>query len=169
MVEVMVDGEAGVVLMHVQGTPRTMQADPRYDDVVGEVSEYLAGRAKSLQEAGLSHGHIAIDPGIGFGKTFRHNLDLIDGIGDIAALGFPVVLGTSRKTFLGAITGIEAPLGRDGATAVTTALGFERGARVFRVHEVPGSRVALSVAAAIVAGQQWDGWQQDSNPGGSPG
>jgi len=152
---------AGVVLMHMKGTPRTMQLDPSYGDVVGEVAEFLGSRAQQLIETGVDPASIAIDPGIGFGKTVTHNLELIDELGKLAGMGFPVVLGTSRKTFLGRVAGIEDPTLRDGVTAVTTALGFERGARVFRVHDVASSRAALSLAAAIVNPQQWDEWSQD--------
>ena len=161
MTSVMSQANAGVVLMHMQGTPRTMHEDPRYGDVVEEVSEYLVNRAATLVEAGIDGERIAIDPGIGFGKNVAHNIALIGGLRHITSLGYPVVLGASRKSFLGVLTGIEEPFDRDGATAITTALGFERGARIFRVHEVPGSRVALSVATAIVAAQQWDEWSQD--------
>ena len=161
MTSVMSQANAGVVLMHMPGTPRTMHEDPRYGDVVDEVSEYLVNRAATLVGAGIDGERIAIDPGIGFGKNVAHNIALIDGLRHITSLGYPVVLGASRKSFLGVLTGIEEPSDRDGATAVTTAMGFERGARIFRVHEVPGSRVALSVATAIVANQQWDEWSQD--------
>jgi dihydropteroate synthase len=146
-----------------------MQVDPQYDDVVADVRSYLSGRIDDLAAAGVSRESIAIDPGIGFGKTVQHNLSLINRLEELAGLGAPLVLGTSRKSFLGTLTGIEDPADRDEATAVTTALGFERGARVFRVHEVADSRVALSVAGAIVADQQWDEWLQDLNHGDSPG
>ena len=161
MTSVKSQANAGVVLMHMPGTPRTMHEDPRYGDVVDEVSEYLVNRAATLVGAGIDGERIAIDPGIGFGKNVAHNIALIDGLRHITSLGYPVVLGASRKSFLGVLTGIEEPSDRDGATAITTAMGFERGARIFRVHEVPGSRVALSVATAIVADQQWDDWSQD--------
>ena len=161
MPDVLGEMGAGVVLMHMKGTPRTMQLDPSYDDVVGEVADFLGSRARQMIETGVDPASIAIDPGIGFGKTVTHNLELIEGLGKLAGLGFPVVLGTSRKTFLGRVAGIEDPALRDGVTAVTTALGFERGARVFRVHDVASSRAALSLAAAIVNPQQWDEWSQD--------
>jgi len=161
MPDVLGEWGAGVVLMHMKGTPRTMQRDPSYDDVVAEVGEFLGSRAQQLVETGVDPASIAIDPGIGFGKTVTHNLELIDGLEKLAGMGFPVVLGTSRKTFLGRVAGIEDPTRRDGVTAVTTALGFERGARVFRVHDVASSRAALSLAAAIVNPQQWDEWSQD--------
>jgi dihydropteroate synthase len=161
MQEVLAEWGAGVVLMHMKGTPRTMQHDPTYVDVVSEVSGFLGSRAQQLIAVGVDHASIAIDPGIGFGKTVTHNLQLIDGLAKLAGIGFPVVLGTSRKTFLGRIAGIKEGTHRDGVTAVTTALGFERGARVFRVHDVASSRAALSLAAAIVNPQQWDEWSQD--------
>jgi len=161
MTDVLGESGAGVVLMHMKGTPRTMQREPTYDDVVGEVTTFLDTRAHQVIDTGVAPAAIAIDPGIGFGKTVTHNLELIDGLEKLAGLGFPVVLGTSRKTFLGRVAGIEDAAGRDGVTAVTTALGFERGARVFRVHDVVSSRAALSLAAAIVSPQQWDEWSQD--------
>lgn len=158
MTEVMAESRAAVILMHMKGTPRTMQQDPVYDDVVGEVSSFLGKRAAHVIEHGVAPGSVAIDPGIGFGKTTVHNLELIDELAKLTSLGFPVVLGASRKTFLGTLTGIEDPASRDGVTAVTTALGFDRGARIFRVHDVASSRAALRVAAAIVNSQQWDEW-----------
>jgi len=160
MAEVLAEWKAGVILMHMQGTPRTMQLDPVYEDVVGEVGAFLADQARRVIRAGVDPTSVAIDPGIGFGKTVKHNLELIDGLGKLAGLGFPVVLGASRKSFLGRLTGIEDLQARDKATAVTTALGFERGARVFRVHDVASSRAALRLADAIVNPQQWDEWSQ---------
>ena len=161
MMDVLGESGAGVVVMHMKGTPRTMQRDPIYDDVVAEVAAFLGSKAQQVIDAGVGPASVAIDPGIGFGKTVTHNLELIDELGKLAGLGFPVVLGTSRKTFLGRVAGIEDPTRRDGVTAVTTALGFERGARVFRVHDVVSSRAALSIAAAIVNPQLWDEWSQD--------
>ena len=161
MAELVVDTGVGVVLMHMQGTPRDMQQDPSYDDVVSEVADFLAERAADLIELGADPASIAIDPGIGFGKTVTHNLELLAGLGELAGLGYPVVLGASRKSFLGRVTGIESPADRDGVTAVTTALGFERGARVFRVHDVFSSRAALLVAATIVNPELWEEWSPD--------
>lgn len=151
----------GVVLMHMKGTPRTMQQAPSYDDVVSEVTDFLMARAGSLLATGVSARSIAIDPGIGFGKSVVHNLELIAGLGALSATGYPVVLGTSRKSFLGRLSGIDDPAQRDGLTAVTTALGFERGARVFRVHDVASSMAALRLAATIVAPEQWEEWLPD--------
>jgi dihydropteroate synthase len=160
MVDVVSESGAGLILMHMKGTPRTMQEDPVYGDVVAEVMQFLDDRASRALAEGVDAASVAIDPGIGFGKTATHNLQLIDGLGQLVEMGYPVVLGASRKTFLGKITGITDPSGRDGVTAVTTALGFERGARVFRVHDVRASRAALSLAAAIVSPQTWHEWSQ---------
>jgi dihydropteroate synthase len=161
MSDLVADSGVGVVLMHMKGTPRTMQEAPSYDDVVGEVTEFLVTRAGALVAAGISPRSIAIDPGIGFGKSVVHNLELIEGLGTLADSGYPVVLGASRKSFLGRISGIEDPAQRGGITAVTTALGFERGARIFRVHDVAPSMAALRLAATIVAPEQWEEWLPD--------
>ena len=156
MAELVAASGAGIVLMHMQGTPATMQDDPEYDDVVSEVEGYLAQRLETVAAAGVAEDRIAVDPGIGFGKTLRHNLELLRGLGRLGRHA-PVVLGTSRKGFLGALTGVEDAAQRDLATAVTTALGFAHGARVFRVHDIESSRQALSVASAMVAGKVPDG------------
>jgi dihydropteroate synthase len=148
-------GEAGVdcCLMHMLGTPRTMQRDPRYDDVVADVKAFLAERMAFAVAEGVPEDRISLDPGIGFGKTIAHNLALLARLDELAELGRPIVLGTSRKSFLGAITGRE-PGDRAIATAATTVLGYERGARVFRVHDVAASRDALLVAVATLA-RRW--------------
>jgi dihydropteroate synthase len=161
MISVLGESGAGVILMHMRGSPRTMQQDPVYDDVVDEVTAFLGGRARALIGQGVNAGSIALDPGIGFGKTTAHNLQLIQGLDTLCGLGFPVVLGVSRKAFLGEVTGIDDPSNRDNATAVATAIGFGLGARVFRVHDVGASRAALRIAAAIVNSQQWDEWSRD--------
>jgi dihydropteroate synthase len=160
MVDVISASGAGLILMHMKGTPRTMQQDPVYEDVVAEVAQFLKDRGAQVVAGGVDPTSVAIDPGIGFGTTAAHNLELIDGLGHLVEVGYPVVLGASRKTFLGKVTGIADPHARDGVTAVTTALGFERGARVFRVHDVASSRAALSLAAAIVSPQKWHEWSQ---------
>jgi dihydropteroate synthase len=140
-------------LMHMLGTPRTMQDDPRYDDVVSEVKAFLEQRLAFAVAAGVAEERIMLDPGIGFGKTLEHNLELLARLGEIVALGRPVLIGVSRKAFLGRITGRE-PAGRAVATAAANVLAFERGASVFRVHDVPETLDALAVAAATLAG----GW-----------
>lgn len=153
MVEAVADSDCGVVIMHMRGTPVDMQADPRYDDVVGEVEEYLLKQVGRLHDGGVTRERIVIDPGIGFGKTAAHNLTLLANLDRLAGHGLGVMVGTSRKRFLGELAEDDTPQGRDGATAVTTALAFARGARLFRVHNVARSRDALRVAGAIVASQ----------------
>jgi dihydropteroate synthase len=137
-------------LMHMLGEPRTMQQDPRYDDVVKDVRAFLEERAAFAMREGVRAERIMVDPGIGFGKTLHHNLELLRRLDEIVALGFPVVIGTSRKSFLGRLTGREDPHDRVAATLATTVLALERGAAVFRVHDVAPTRDALAVAAATL-------------------
>lgn len=151
MAKVAARSECGVVLMHMRGTPRTMQTDPRYHDVVGEVGGYLADRIAAARDAGIDEARIAIDPGIGFGKTPAHNWQLVAALPHFAGLGRPLFLGASRKSFLKDLPGCAEPAGRDGATAALTALGYSLGARVFRVHEVPGNLTALRAAERLSA------------------
>lgn len=143
--------EAGcpVVLMHMLGEPKTMQSEPSYDHVVREVREFLLRRVEIAVAAGVKPENIALDPGIGFGKTPDHNLALLQHLDAIVDLGFPLLLGASRKRFLGGITGAEDAKDRVFATVATTVLGYERGATLFRVHDVRANREALAVAAAI--------------------
>ena len=169
MAQLVADARCGVVLMHMKGNPRTMQKVPHYDDVVAEVESFLLERAASVIATGMDPSRITIDPGIGFGKTAEHNLELLASVPRLASHAFPLMLGTSRKRFLDNLARDEAPVDRDEATAMTTSTGFVDGARVFRVHNVEASRHALAVAAAIVAHQQWDEWLPDSNRGDSPG
>jgi dihydropteroate synthase len=144
-----------VCLMHMLGTPRTMQSEPRYGDVVLDVRAFLAERIAAATGAGIARGRIEIDPGIGFGKTLEHNLELLARLEELAELGQPLVLGTSRKSFLGRITGRETAE-RVPATLATIVMGLERGASVFRVHDVAPARDALAVAAATLA-RAWPG------------
>ena len=137
-------------LMHMLGEPRTMQRDPRYEDVVSEVKAFLEERLAAAVAAGVAEERVQLDPGIGFGKTLAHNLELLRRLDEIAAIGRPVVLGTSRKSFLGRITGREVGE-RVAGTVATCVLGLERGARVFRVHDVAAVRDGLAVAAATLA------------------
>ena len=145
-------GERGVdcCLMHMLGEPRTMQEDPRYDDVVDDVRAFLEQRVEFAVREGVREERIMVDPGIGFGKTLEHNLELLRRLDRIATIGFPVVIGTSRKTFLGRLTGREDPHDRVAATVATTVLALERGASVFRVHDVAPTRDALAVATATL-------------------
>jgi dihydropteroate synthase len=138
-------------LMHMLGDPRTMQQDPRYDDVVSDVKAFLEQRAAFAVAEGVAEARILIDPGIGFGKTVEHNLELLRRLDELAALGFPIVFGTSRKGFLGHLTGRKDPHDRVAGTVATNVLALERGAGVFRVHDVAASVDALTVAAATLA------------------
>jgi dihydropteroate synthase len=137
-------------LMHMLGEPRTMQDDPRYDDVVDDVRAFLEERAEFAVGEGVREERIMVDPGIGFGKTLDHNLELLRRLDEIVAVGFPVVVGTSRKSFLGRLTGREDPHDRIAATVATTVLALERGAAVFRVHDVAPTKDALTVATATL-------------------
>ena len=139
-------------LMHMLGTPRTMQDDPRYDDVVSDVKAFLEERLAFAVAEGVREQRVMLDPGIGFGKTLEHNLTLLGRLNEIVALGRPVVVGVSRKSFLGRITGREAD-DRAVATAAANVLALERGASIFRVHDVPETLDALAVAAATLAGR----------------
>lgn len=151
MPRVAAESGCAVVLMHMQGTPRTMQLNPHYNDVVAEVAGHLAQRVAAARAAGIGPEHIAIDPGIGFGKTVEHNMQLITGLGRFAALGHPVLLGTSRKSFLATVAQCPEPEDRDLPTAVLTALGYGSGARLFRVHAVRPNLQALRLAEALAA------------------
>lgn len=150
MVEIASSTGAGLVVMHMQGTPRTMQSNPTYGDVVGEVREFLIGRAEHAVERGVDRSQIVIDPGIGFGKTLDHNLELLTHLEAFTSSGYPVLVGTSRKSFLGVLTGEAMPERRDLATAATTALAVAAGVFVVRVHNVAVSRPAMQVAGAMV-------------------
>lgn len=149
MLAVMADTGAGAVLMHMQGTPRTMQEAPHYEDVVTEVRDFLLSRAARAEVAGVPGRSIMLDPGIGFGKTVDHNLQLLRRLGDLVATGYPVLVGTSRKGFLGELTGVAEPRERDVATAATTALAVAAGAAMVRVHDVESSRQAAVVSFAV--------------------
>jgi dihydropteroate synthase len=139
---------AGCVLMHMLGEPRTMQEDPRYDDVVSEVKAFLEERLAFAVSEGVAEERVWLDPGIGFGKTVEHNLELLGRLDEIVAIGRPVVVGTSRKSFLGRLTGGRAEGERLPGTIATNVIALERGASVFRVHDVGQVRDALAVAAA---------------------
>ena len=138
----------GLCAMHMKGTPATMQDDPRYDDVVAEVRDYLVGRARALEDAGVARGRIALDPGFGFGKSFAHNAALLAGLGRIADAGYPVLAGLSRKRMIGEITG--RPVGERAAGSVAAALiAVQNGAKIVRVHDVRETVDALKVFEAL--------------------
>jgi len=149
MAEVVAGAAADCCLMHMLGEPRTMQQDPRYEDVVSDVKAFLSERLEYAVRAGIAEQRIMLDPGIGFGKTVEHNLELLRRLDELVALGRPIVIGTSRKSFLGRLTGREVDQRLPG-TIATNVLAYERGARVFRVHDVAPVYDALAVTAATV-------------------
>jgi dihydropteroate synthase len=144
------DRQVDCCLMHMLGEPRTMQDDPRYGDVVDDVKAFLEERMQAATKAGVAEERIQLDPGIGFGKTLEHNLELLRRLDELVALGRPIVIGTSRKSFLGRLTGRDVTE-RVHATVATNVIAFERGARVFRVHDVAATADALTVTAATFA------------------
>ena len=152
LTEVVAQAGTEVCLMHMLGDPRTMQADPRYGDVVSDVKAFLEQRMAFAVSGGILEERILLDPGIGFGKTVDHNLELLRRLDEIVALGRPVVIGTSRKSFLGRITGAQVGE-RVPGTIATNVLALERGATVFRVHDVAPARDALAIALATVTGR----------------
>jgi dihydropteroate synthase len=147
--------DCGLVLMHMQGTPRTMQENPSYDDVVDDVKAFLAERIEFATSQGVAEEQIWVDPGIGFGKTVDHNLELLRRLGELEELGRPIVVGASRKSFLGKLTGREVGE-RLGGTVASNVLALRAGADVFRVHDVAESRQALDVAEAILGRRAWE-------------
>ena len=150
MAEVIKTSEALVCLMHMRGTPGSMQDDPRYTDVVNEVCVFFEERIGFAIQRGISPERICIDPGIGFGKTVEHNLQLIRNIGQIAALGYPVVIGASRKSFLGRFLGDPmAGKGSLSASLAVAAVAYQYGARIFRVHDVREHVEALRVVSGV--------------------
>lgn len=149
MARVVAEARCPVILMHMLGEPKTMQHAPRYDDVVREVRDFLAERAEHAIAEGVEPEKIIIDPGIGFGKTLDHNLALLYYLDALVELGFPVLVGTSRKSFIGKITGAEEARDRVFGTVAANVIAYERGATIFRVHDVQANREALAVARAI--------------------
>jgi dihydropteroate synthase len=148
------EANCGLVLMHMKGTPRTMQQEPRYEDLLGEISAFLRERIDRAVEAGLAEEAIWLDPGIGFGKTVDHNLELIDRLGELRELGRPLVLGASRKSFIGKLSGREVGE-RLGGSLAAAVVGSLRGADVLRVHDVGATREAVMVTEAITGERGW--------------
>jgi dihydropteroate synthase len=149
MAALVADRGAGLVLMHMAGDPRTMQVNPEYGDVVAEVRDFLAERLAAAVAAGVDESRIWLDPGIGFGKTVAHNLELLRGIPELATLGRPILLGTSRKSFIGRQDGSAAP-DRLGGTIATSILAALAGAAVLRVHDVREMAQALKLTSAVL-------------------
>jgi dihydropteroate synthase len=150
MAELTARAGADLCLMHMVGTPRTMQDDPHYEDVVSEVKRFLEERMRFAIDHGVAEDRIILDPGFGFGKTVAHNLELLNRLPELLELGRPVMVGTSRKSFLGKLTGRSTDH-RVAATLATNVLAYERGARIFRVHDVGSLKDALTVTAATLA------------------
>jgi dihydropteroate synthase len=149
MVEVLRSSQAKVVLMHMQGQPRTMQLAPQYQDVVAEINSYLAGRIAWLGEQGIGRERVIVDPGLGFGKNLEHNLTLLRNAHTLRQHGCPVLIGHSRKTFLGEIVQVQEPKERDLATAIVSAYCARQNMDILRVHNVAATRQALQVQAAL--------------------
>jgi dihydropteroate synthase len=151
LAEVVAGSDAYLCLMHMQGEPRTMQADPRYDDVVSEVAAFLEERLRAAVEAGIAEERICVDPGIGFGKTVEHNFELIRRLDELTALGRPVVVGFSRKSSLGKLLGDpDATTGSVAASVGAAVAAYERGATILRVHDVREHVEALAAARAAL-------------------
>ena len=148
MATVAAQHQAGLILMHMQGNPQTMQKKPEYSDLFAEVISYLRAAVERALAAGVSSQSIAVDPGIGFGKTTDHNLRLLNGLSRIAELGYPVLVGPSRKRFIGELTGQEVS-NRLFGTLAATALAVDAGARIIRIHDVAPVRQAVRVAEAV--------------------
>jgi dihydropteroate synthase len=150
MAKVVADHGAAVVIMHMKGTPRNMQLSPVYGNVIGEVLAYLEEGIAIALRAGVPKDHILIDPGIGFGKTVEHNMTILDRLDEFRVLGCPIMLGTSRKRFIGAVLDLPDPNDRLEGTAATVAVGIQRGARIIRVHDVaPMAKVARMTDAIL--------------------
>jgi dihydropteroate synthase len=146
--ETVAASRAAVCLMHMQGVPATMQQAPHYADVASEVAQFLAQRVAACEAAGIARERIVVDPGFGFGKTTQHNLALLRGLGQLAGLGVPLLVGLSRKSMLAAVVGGTAA-GRVHASVAAAMLAVERGANFVRVHDVAATRDALAVLSAV--------------------
>jgi len=161
MASVVARSGAAVVLMHMQGTPQTMQTAPTYDDVVAEVARFLGERMQAALEAGIAKTNIVLDPGIGFGKLLEHNLELVNRLRELAMLDRPLLVGVSRKAFIGRMVG-RAAEHREWGTAAAVALAVDRGARILRVHDVAMMTDVVRVAAAIGSGARSARQAQDA-------
>jgi len=152
LAEVVAESGAYVCLMHMQGEPRTMQAEPRYDDVVSEVRSFLEERVRFAVDAGIAEERICLDPGIGFGKTVEHNFELVRRLGELTAVGRPVVVGFSRKSSLGRLLGDpSATTGSVAASVGAAVAAYQRGATILRAHDVREHVEALTAARAVLA------------------
>ena len=150
LLEVVSKYNAGLIIMHKKGSPETMQLDPSYKDVVGEIKAYLTHMCDLACSAGVSRDKLVVDPGIGFGKLLTHNIAILNALNEFSEIGYAVMIGTSRKRSLQEICGIQSPAEMEGATCATTALGVQSGAKIFRVHDVKANRQAADVAWAVL-------------------
>jgi dihydropteroate synthase len=146
---VIAGSEVSVVLMHMRGEPKTMQENPQYDDVVREVYDYLGARIEACEAAGIARGRIAVDPGVGFGKTVEHNLRLLNQLDEFGLLGCAILIGVSRKSFIPRLAGAAVPKARLGGSLAAALAAVDRGARIVRAHDVPETVQALRTQAAI--------------------
>ena len=149
MAAAVAESGAGLFLMHTRGRPETMQADTDYDDVVAEMTGYLGAAVRQARDAGVEEAKIAVDPGIGFGKSVAGNLEILRRLGELKTLGRPILIGTSRKSFIGKVLGLDDPEQRLAGSLASVALAVAAGARIFRVHDVRLSREAAEMAWAI--------------------
>ena len=152
--QAMAEATCPVILMHAQGDPKTMQLSPHYDDVALDVHDWLEARIEACVAGGIARDAIIIDPGIGFGKTLRHNLELLNGLSIFHGLGCAILLGTSRKRFIGAIGGADRPEDRAPGSIATALAGVAQGVQITRVHDVAETRQALRLWMAINGGQE---------------
>ncbi len=153
MLELLAEAGCPVVLMHMLGTPADMQVEPRYEDVVGEISAFLARAVDRAMTAGVHRDRVIIDPGIGFGKTPEHNLEILCRLGELSCLNRPILVGTSRKSFIGRVLGLEAPEERIWGTAATVAMAVAAGGHILRVHDVAQMAQVARMAYAVRLGQ----------------
>jgi dihydropteroate synthase len=143
MIPLCAETDAGIICMHILGTPRTMQNEPHYEDVVGEISQYFEARLQALEQAGISRGRVVLDPGVGFGKTAEHNLEILSHVKEFRQLDRPVLIGHSRKRFLKALLGRPVEERLSGTVGVSVALAMQH-ADILRVHDVRAVRDALT-------------------------
>lgn len=149
MAEVVAKHEASVVLMHMKGTPKDMQIEPKYDDVVNDIIGSLKKSVTIARRSGIPKENIIVDPGIGFGKTVAHNLEILRRLEEFKEMGFPVCIGTSRKSFIGKLLGSDDPMERLSGTIATSAIAVMKGASILRVHDIKENLAAAKIADSI--------------------
>ncbi len=155
MAAIVADNDCPVVLMHMQGTPETMQKNPHYSDVIDDLKSFFEERLATAQRAGIAEDHIILDPGIGFGKTFEHNLQILKNLGALRRLGRPILIGLSRKSFIGKITGATEPEGRLEGSIATALWAVQEGVDGLRVHDVGATRRAVDTWQALSGRPTW--------------